>query len=419
MREWSHYAIEFGVLLYLLLIPFSDLFSAEAQALPLAVILMGMVALRISAYSSRELIPGTELIGLGLLFFVSFGVSLWFSDLRELGLERAYFLPIGLMLFIAFQDAFRSEGAIRRLAFVFLVILATLGVNGTYQAYTGHTLFLGEPLYGTRVAAGLPHPNDLVLIPLCLPVALAAVVEQRRAWLFLAASAAVVLSLLTLAVSQSRNALLGLLVVVGVTLVLSRQRRWILLFGMVALIGVGLAAFFNVESVTDRISRISVASLRAEGRVGIWISAWEMFRESPWVGKGPFIYGDLYHLFLDRVELPDGYQPEEAFIPWAHSLYFEALAERGLLGLLSFAALSATALWLSFRTWLKASSEDQRLYAGALVATWIGFLAMGVSDLTFLKDWVLMFFLLLVSLSARLGMGLVAFTPSDEELGEE
>ena len=419
MKDWSHYAIEAGVLLYLLLIPFSDVFSAPIQALPLAVILVGMVMLRIAAYSSRESIPGTELIGLGVLFFLSFGVSIWFSDLRELGLERAYFLPIGLLLFIAFQDAFRSEASVVRLSLVFLLILAALGVNGTYQAYTGHTLFLGEPLYGNRVAAGLPHPNDLVLIPLCLPLALAAVVAEKRVWLFLAAAGIVTLSLLTLAVSQSRNALLGLLVVVGVTLVLSKQRRWVLVFGVVALVGIGLAAFFNVESVTDRISRISVASLRAEGRVGIWISAWEMFLEAPWVGKGPFIYGDLYHLFLDRVELPAGYQPEEAFIPWAHSLYFEALAERGILGFVTFLALSGAALWLAFRTWLRAASDGQRLYASALVATWVGFLVMGLSDLTFLKDWVLMFFLLLVSLSVRLGTGLVTFAPSDEELCEE
>ena len=41
MKDWSHYAIEAGVLLYLLLIPFSDVFSAPIQALPLAVILVG------------------------------------------------------------------------------------------------------------------------------------------------------------------------------------------------------------------------------------------------------------------------------------------------------------------------------------------------------------------------------------------
>ncbi|MAI80231.1 MAG: hypothetical protein CL917_14880 [Deltaproteobacteria bacterium] len=419
MKDWSHYAIEFGVLLYLLLIPFSDIFSAEAQALPLATILVGIVTLRIAVYSSSEFVPGTNLIGLGLLFFLSFAVSIWMSDLWELSLERAYFLPIGLLLLIAFQDAFQSQASLLRLSFVFLAILAALGVNGTYQAYTGHTLFLGEPLYGTRVAAGLPHPNDLVLVPLCLPLALAAVAQQRRIWLFLGTAVIAILSLFTLAVSQSRNALLGLVVVLGVTLVLSNRRRWVLVFLLVGIAAIGLAAFFGLDSVTDRLSKISVTRLQAEGRVGIWIAAWEMFLESPWVGKGPFVYGDLYHIFLERAELPDGYQPEDAFIPWAHSLYLEALAERGILGLATFLLLSGTALWLAFRTWLRASSDGQKLYAGALVATWLGFLVMGVSDLTFLKDWVLIFFLLLVSLSARMGMGLVTFPPSDKELCED
>ena len=38
---------------------------------------------------------------------------------------------------------------------------------------------------------------------------------------------------------------------------------------------------------------------------------------------------------------PPGYEPGEGYIPWAHNLYIEILAERGLVGMAAFAVLLA------------------------------------------------------------------------------
>ena len=71
------------------------------------------------------------------------------------------------------------------------------------------------------------------------------------------------------------------------------------------------------------------------------------------------------------------------YIPWAHSLYYELLSERGLFGFV--AILLPLVVCLCQRE--------------TMIAT-TAFLTMGVFDLTFLKPWVVVvyFFLLLIGL---------------------
>jgi O-antigen ligase len=231
-----------------------------------------------------------------------------------------------------------------------VALLIVLAVGAVWQLATGFHLEGGR-LW--RVPGFLPHPNDTALVAVALPLA------PAFAW---------PVGLLVILLSGSRNALLG---VVAAALVLTRSWRARLLI----LAGLAVAVLTLTHAA-------AVSSVTA--RVGHWLVAAQMFREAPLLGKGPHTFVDYYLTYVQRMTLPFGLQPEIAFVPWAHSLYLEQLAERGLLGALVF----ALPLWLAWR-------RGDRALRAALTS----FLVMGVVDLSLLKPWVVGAYWSLVALA--------------------
>ncbi|MEE2664391.1 MAG: O-antigen ligase family protein [Myxococcota bacterium] len=392
--------VEAGILGYLVQLPFASQLPPVFQTVALAAILVGLLLVGWADFVRSQPSLRFELLGPTLVFFASFGISIFTSDHRGLSAGRAYFLPIALLFFLALQVAVVSRASLLRLSFVLLAVIGSLGINGIYQAYSGAAPISGQSLYGERIRGGLPHPNDLAMIPILLPLAALAVTEASRRWLSAGGGLAIALGVATVGLSRSRNALLGLAVVVAVSLFASRSRRaWLALTALAVLAG-GLVAVVDPQSAVYRL--LDPALVRGDGRIGLWLSALEIFREAPLLGSGPFLFDRLYPSFVERVELPGGYHAERGYIPWVHSLYLEALAERGLLGLGSFLVLVALALRRVGSAWRDALTAASRNLAAALAASWAAFLVMGAVDLSFLKDWVWIVFALLVSLSARL-----------------
>ena len=159
-----------------------------------------------------------------------------------------------------------------------------------------------------------------------------------------------------------------------------------------------LAVALDLGNLPERLT--SLADPSREGRIGLYLTAWQMFLDAPFLGLGNFTFGIHYPSYLDRISLPPGYVPEFRYIPWAHNLYLEALAERGLLGLLSFLALIASLALRGVRGLRAAQSVELRAIRLALITSLVVLLAMGLFDLTFLKDWVSFLFLLIAGLIA-------------------
>ena len=400
LEQRARSCVEAGILGYLVQFPFGPHLPTLFQAVPLAAILGGLLLVGWAGFRRPGAVPRFELLAPTLLFFASFAISIFASEHRALSAGRAYFLPIALLFFLAIQVAVGSWASLRRLSFVLLTVIGVLGVNGAYQAFTGETLISGQALYADRVRGGLPHPNDLAMIPILLPLAALAVAEGSRRWHGPAAGLAIALGVVTVGLSRSRNALLGLAVVIGVLLFASKNRRAWLALAVLAVVAAGLVAILDPQSAVSRL--LDPAVLERDGRIGLWLSAVEMFREAPLLGTGPFLFDRLYPSFVVQADLPSGYVPERGYIPWVHSLYLEALAERGLLGLGSFLGLVALSLRRVVSAWRKAFAPLSRNLAAALAASWGAFLVMGALDLSFLKDWVWIVFVLLVALSACL-----------------
>ena len=392
---------ELGLLLYLAQIPLAAIVGPAAQAPAWVAILVGLLIVQGRAWSASSRSAEFRCVWPTLAFFASFALSILTSEDMVLSAGRAIFLPMGLLFFFGVQAAEGSLDARRRLSALWLFVFGALGIQGLYQAVMGEALLSNQQLYAGRIRSGLPHPNDIALVPLVLPLVIWGVRASERPWMKLLGVLGLALGLVSVLLSSSRNALIGVAVGFCVLTLFSRRRRlWWIGGGVAVLIGLVWVGV-QPESALNRL--IDPEILQRDGRIGLWLSAFEIFESHPLTGAGPFLFDRLYVAYLDSATLPAGYQPEQGYLPWVHNLYLEALAERGLIGLMTLGILIAAAL-RRVGQGLRATpgAEVERHFAQALGACWAVFLVMGLLDMTFLKDWVLVVFMLLVGLSAIL-----------------
>lgn len=394
--------VEFGLLAYLLEIPFARDLEPWVRDLPLLFVSVGLVAGLIRDRQSGQPAPPFELKVPALVFLASFLIPIAASVSPGASLDRSVYLPIAFLAFFGAQYAFIDAASFRRLSWVLTGVLLLIGIEGSIELATEESI-LGSSLAfrpARRVRAGLPHPNDLSILVVLLPIALASLHAGASRWSRAAIVLALPLAAITIVASQSRNTWIGLACAVGVLLVWSRLRKPLIAAAAVVMVLGVLAWNFDVGNLSARVA--SLGKLGQDGRIGVWLSALEMFKSHPWLGIGPNLFAEFYLDALDQAPLPVGYAPERTYMPWAHNLYLEALAERGVVGLVGLGVLLFAALRRVVRALRRGGTGVARDYAVALAASWTALLVMGLFDLTFLKDWVLLVFLVLVALSARL-----------------
>jgi len=183
-----------------------------------------------------------------------------------------------------------------------------------------------------------------------------------------------------LVMSWSRGALLG--AVVGAVLVLLAlgRRAWLVL-ALVALLLVPVSAATPsllpaslAERITEAVAYIGTPDVTAVEvtdanfatieRLAHWRAAWLMFQRSPWLGVGTGQYAAVYPaVAVPRWEDPLGH---------AHNVLLNVMAEGGLLGLATYLALMAAALWATWR----AAREARRVGRGIRRGIALGALGM-------------------------------------------
>lgn len=241
-------------------------------------------------------------------------------------------------------------------------------------------------LYGT-----LDNPNLFAgfLLPI-LPLAAVALLRWQSPLRRLYAAAALGLGVVTLVLSYSRGAWMGMVASLGglVLLLALRQSRnwpplWRRLLPLLLLLGGSVALVLLVSQVEPlRVRVMSLVAGRDDSsnnfRINVWMAALRMIQERPWLGIGPgnTAFNLIYPLFQ---------QPKFNALS-AYSIPLEVTVEAGVPGLLAMLGLVITAV----RTGLRLGRSDGPLALPALasVAIVAGLGVQGLTDTIFFRPEV-------------------------------
>lgn len=168
---------------------------------------------------------------------------------------------------------------------------------------------------------------------------------RGRTWLYLGLAA---IFFFFFVLSQTRGAFLGLVVAAFsffIFLALRDARARAKVLAVLAALAVfgGLLFAFRHEPLIQRLpgSRlldISLSDQTAQTRFWTWGSAWRGFKERPIFGWGPENFTAVFDKHFD----PRHYVPGKSTETWfdrAHSVFFDYLAETGLVGLASYISI--------------------------------------------------------------------------------
>jgi O-antigen ligase len=203
--------------------------------------------------------------------------------------------------------------------------------------------------------------------------------------------------------SQSRGALLALVATAFVLALYHRRRR--VLVPLVA--GAGLMAYTLAPLIDDRYAAERVSSDRASGRIDIWFTAWQAFLDHPLTGIGA---GNYVPQSIERLTTEPGVELIKSHLLTGqgievHNIYLEALAERGLFGLLTLLSLLGCALWCLRRAARRFPHPAVSALEPMLVAYCVASVFLSVSNSKLL--WMLI----------GLGAALLAIPPEDRHPG--
>ena len=337
-------------------------------------------------------------MGIALIAYLTVTiVSFVVADSQTAALPVLRSVTVGLLLFFATAIAVRNRsGALWVLGGIAVSALIE-GSVATYEQFTGNDQFGFVTTAGavvTRATAGLGQPNQLGgFLVILVPFILAGFLIARRGRPFFAVS--LLFAVLGIYASFSRGAIIAL---VAIPLFFLPRRQLLIL--LPAFLVVLLIATPGV--IRERFDSLSTSGNEVATRTDIWRAAIDIWETHPVVGAGAGSFPDEYAKarISGKRYLPDT-QVEPP--PHAHNVFLQALAETGLIGLLSLLAI----LILALRTGILVRRSQLRwlsLLGTASIASIGAFLIHNQVDLTLIEGTGMYFWGLLGLLSALFAM---------------
>lgn len=285
--------------------------------------------------------------------------------------------------------------AIRYLLDAFILGATLMAAIGLYQYLTGTNLITAEGGVA-RLRSVYGSPNNVALyLDRVIPIALAVVFlgQQRPRRIFYAVCAGVMTLTFILTLSKG-GLLLGLPAALAVLLIGGWGKRGaaVVVVGLIA----GLIALPFLAQIPRFAELLNFSSGSSFIRTKLWVAAWRMFLDHPWLGVGPDNYLYFYRGFYI---LPEAWQEPNLSHP--HNLALDFLTRLGLPGFLVGLALFGLLirnLWWAFK---QTTSDARALVLGLAAATAAGLAHSFVDHGLFLMD-LMMAFVLVLALAQKL-----------------
>jgi probable O-glycosylation ligase (exosortase A-associated) len=221
------------------------------------------------------------------------------------------------------------------------------------------------------------NTNLGMALNMILPLVLFLRREETRPWVRHLLLTMFVLIIISIIMTYSRGALLGLFAVIFFLLLKSKAKLLLvplvafsIIFALNVLPGQWIEKMHTIETYEEDPSAIS--------RIIAWEVGYRMALDRPFFGSGFASFTDeMYHKHLPGEKL------EKAILgTGGHSIIFQTLAEHGFTGLIIYILLIFTTM-LSLRNIIRRSKEDQKMrwiynYAQMLEVSFIGFLVSGL-----------------------------------------
>ena len=359
----------------------------------------GLAAVYVVYLLAARRLPGGSPLDLPVLGFLAvYALATYASANWRTSLEPALIVGASVLVFYALADLPILTASVLRRAFMLcalaLSVYALWIVGNDYADYVRlarsvEGLHAGNifPATVPRVHGVSDHPNILAMIlTLALPFfALGA--WRPDAWYDrVIAIAGLLCGAMALFLTLSRGGWFGAsvgvaLTVAGIWISLRRYaaeqrgdaRSWreyvpaglnptalAALAGAAALVVVGALVFIsNSSSRPGWLFRSSLSP-----RQDAWHAGWQIFKDHPFLGAGPNMFGILYPQYARENFL--------VHTQHAHNGFLQFADDAGILGLIALAALAIAVAYVLIRTWLTGALE-QRLLAVACAGALVGF----------------------------------------------
>ncbi len=346
------------------LVEFRLVYDATAAA--------ALVAWLAFAALHRSWLPSSRLMPAIVACLAAFAVSTITSRAPRLSLEMfgyAVLLAELYLFLVVLMRRPRLRAHFAGLALALCVIVCALYLLQVFQAWREWWGLIGRfavpPLRPAYLGLTLGSPNPLATLILLLLGFVLATIDVRKRAPRLAAMILVLLVAAVVLLTASRGAWLGAAVgfivtgAAAITLIPgARGRAAHLVRSRIGLTLLG-ALFLFLAGAGVLVARSGRLSLDDAGRDAFTAASLRMFLSSPLTGMGP----GTWQVLRESHTVPGQW---DAYVPHAHSIYWQALAEFGLIGVVAGVVVAISLGLLILRALRSDNSSRRRVALAAL-----------------------------------------------------
>ena len=321
-----------------------------------------------------------------LIFIFSLAISHIISADKTLSFHLSLIFFPALLIFFLIIELLNTDN----IFWLYILFTIICFIISTHSIITAISNFGDNPAIWIKKMANpsILVPNDIIILAILLPFSIYSIKSDN--FIFKAISILTIfLSIITICVYQSRLGILLIFINILLFCIIF-YHRYLLITTFSMFLSFFLIDCFQNFAIISKCKTIGWLS-----RIPLWITAYAMFLDAPFLGQGPRTFGVQYFEYLNKINLPDWFVIDKRFTPWAHNIYLEVLAEQGLFGFTAFSFILIYALYLAIKL-IRSKREDFFLLSFAPFTSLIIILIAGFFELSFIRHWfVIIFFMLL------------------------